>query len=386
MNRVTRILFSVILILFLLLLVCGCGRARSDVPVTPVQTTSEYERSQNNEPALDIEPVQDSGSAQDIGTVQGSGPTQDVLSVLDNEPVQDSEPTQDNESGHYSESAENSEVVRDSFQFLFFSDTQPDPEIGDYSGFGDLLKQALERGWAPDMVIFGGDTVNDGGDETEWHDFWQSVGTSLDGTSMAAVAGNHDSYALLAEQFDYPIEAPAGQGKGYFYSMSMGPVFFLMLDSNIMGAANQADIDWLENELQSEAARRADWIIAVMHHPMWPAADIPKDIQRADTMRKHFLPLFESFGVGLILCGHQHVYSRTLPMQGMTAASGGIGIVQIMAASGDKATYASSEQEFISVTAEAPNYVYIEADSNSLVITACNGENVVIDELLVSNK
>jgi hypothetical protein len=51
-------------------------------------------------------------------------------------------------------------------------------------------------------------------------------------------------------------------------------------------------------------------------------------------MRGHFLPLLEAYGVDLILCGHQHIYSRTLPMKGSEASSGGI--VQIMTASGGK--------------------------------------------------
>ena len=350
MTKLSRFIVILLFIQILLLPLCGCGRARSNGTVAPVQIINENEQS----------PSSDS--------------TQDTRFAQDNEP------------GRFSESAQSGGFVQDLYKYLFFSDTQPDPEIRDYSGFSDLLKQALVREEEPDMVIFGGDSVNDGGDEKEWYDFWQSVGTSLDGTVTATVAGNHDNYAMLAEQFDYPNEVPSGQGKGYFYSISMGPVFFLMLDSNIMGAANQADIDWLQSELQSEAARRSDWIIAVMHHPMWPVADIPKDIQRAETMREHFLPLFESFGVDLILCGHQHVYSRTLPMQGRTGANGGISIVQIMAASGDKATYAPGEQEYITATAAAPNYVYIEGGSKSLVITAYNGESVLIDELFVSNK
>ena len=267
---------------------------------------------------------------------------------------------------------------------LFVSDTQPDPENGDYTGFGELLSQALEMHESPDIVIFGGDTVNDGGDEAEWGEFRQIAGKWLDGLKTAAVAGNHDNYPLLSGQFDYPDKELEGRSDGYFYTLSMGPMFFIMLDSNIMGAANKANIEWLQSELQSEAALLAEWNIVVMHHPMWPVTDNAKDIQRAETMRENFLPLMEESNVSLILCGHQHVYSCTLPMHGDSAAEGKQGIVQIMAASGDKATYAVAGFGYIASSVPAPNYLLLTVDGENLTVTAFDGEGRVIDQVAIS--
>ena len=268
--------------------------------------------------------------------------------------------------------------------FLFFSDTQPNPETGDFSGLGKLMEQVALRHEAPDLVVFGGDTVNDGGDEAEWREFWMASGSWLKGLTTAAVAGNHDSYALLAEQFNYPDRAPATPYGGFFYTLSVGSVYFVMLDSNIMGAGNRSDVEWLQNALQGEAAGQSDWIIAVMHHPMWPVTDNPKDQQRAATMREHFMPLLEAYGVALILCGHQHVYARSRPMLGESESGDGRGIVQIMAASGDKVTYAQAERSYIAAGASAPNYLVLRADSESLCITAFDSEHAIIDEFTVS--
>jgi 3',5'-cyclic AMP phosphodiesterase CpdA len=160
-------------------------------------------------------------------------------------------------------------------------------------------------------------------------------------------------------------------------------VFLVMLDSNIMGAANQRDIDWLRNELQSEYALRANWRVAVMHHPMWPAASIPRDIMRAETMREFFLPVLEEYGVELILCGHQHVYSRSAPMRGDDAAVDGQGIVQIMAASGDKASYALSESGYIVASASAPCYLHLLADGETITITSFNAGHEEIDSITI---
>ncbi|MCL2125762.1 MAG: metallophosphoesterase [Oscillospiraceae bacterium] len=322
--------------------------------------------------------------------------------------------------------------------FLFFSDTQPDPETGDFNGFGELLELALASVPIPDAVIFGGDTVNDGGDVEEWQRFWQAAGGRLDGLATAAVAGNHDNYPLLAEQFDYPSQAPGRQDNGFFYTLSLGPIFFIMLDSNAMGAANADDIEWLRGVLESNAARESDWIVAVMHHPMWPVADNPKDAQRAEAMREHFLPLLENAGVSLILCGHQHTYARSMPMagdnnlgaeggngnggvssatsangEGSGEANGGdatsangegsgagsdasaanvggsdaasVGIVQIMAASGDKATYSMAGYDYVDVGFPASNFVVLTASRDSLAVIAYDAANNEIDRFVLGD-
>ena len=263
--------------------------------------------------------------------------------------------------------------------FLFFSDTQADPETGDYSAFGELLSLAVKREETPGLILFGGDTVNDGGDASEWRDFWDAASAPLSGLITAAAAGNHDNYPLLTEQFDYPTHAPAEQGGGYFYSFTEGIVHFLMLDSNIMGAAREAEIIWMTSDLQNKSAAQATWRVAVMHHPMWPVNANPKDEARAQTMREHFLPAMEAYAVDLILCGHQHVYARSLPMKGDAVSPDGKGITQVMAASGGKGSYTANITDFLELNGSAPNYLLIEADYESLNITAFNGENEPMD-------
>ena len=241
------------------------------------------------------------------------------------------------------------------FAFLFLSDTQADPETGDYSGAGELLKQAVS-GVKPELILFGGDTVDDGGDPDEWAAFWEAAAPCTDGIMTAAAAGNHDNYPVLKKQFDYPKE-----DDGFFYSFDKGGIHFTVLDSNIMGAADAKDIEWVRNDLDSEAARLAGWRIAVMHHPMWPPVGTAPNVQRAETMQEHFLPVLEAGGVDLILCGHQHVYARS------TSASS---IAQIVASSGDKDPYSANILEFVDFSEVKQNYIRMTADKEKLSITA----------------
>ena len=123
----------------------------------------------------------------------------------------------------------------------------------------------------------------------------------------------------------------------------------------------------------------------------------------------------ETGGVDMILCGHQHAYSRSLPMRADTEASDNIGkaasddndkaasvnndkaapaknskaapgdkgIVQIMAASGGKESYARGPFDYMATVSDAPNYVLLNADESSLRITAYNGAGERIDAYVI---
>jgi len=265
------------------------------------------------------------------------------------------------------------------FSFIFMSDTQADPEAGDYTALGGLFELALSHESEPKLLILGGDNVNDGASSDEWSAFWSAAGDCLDDVLIASVAGNHDNKSLLAEQFDYPDKAPVSATEGFFYSFTESNVLFVMLDSNMMGAGNAADAKWLEELLSSEAAANADWIIAVSHHPFFPIAEIPKDSQRAQTMGETFLPLMEESRVDLLLCGHQHMYSRTKPMSSSGISEGGL--VQIMTASGAKGNYTPGSSEYVEITAETPAYLIVEIRGEAMAITAYNGAGAPFDSV-----
>jgi len=219
-------------------------------------------------------------------------------------------------------------------------------------------------------LVLGGDTVNDDADEDEWRDFKQAAGSSLNEMLVAAAAGNHDNSKHLAGRFDWPVAAPETPYQGYFYSFDMSGVHFIIMDSNIMGAAKEEDIAWLEADLSGDAAVKADWRVAVCHHPFWPVAEIPKDINRAQTIRENFLPLLEEYSVDILLVGHQNIYSRCAPEQGP---------VQVMVASGGKKSYTPVERPYLVIADDAPNYALVSVTNSELVVNAYDAFGSVID-------
>jgi 3',5'-cyclic AMP phosphodiesterase CpdA len=73
---------------------------------------------------------------------------------------------------------------------------------------------------------------------------------------------------------------------------------------------------WLRRELGSAAARRADFRVVVLHHPVFsqgeniePRFGEPLEY-REDYLARDLAPLFSRYGVDLVFNGHDHVHAR----------------------------------------------------------------------------
>jgi 3',5'-cyclic AMP phosphodiesterase CpdA len=68
---------------------------------------------------------------------------------------------------------------------------------------------------------------------------------------------------------------------------------------------------WLENKLQASTAK---WKIAYFHHPLYTAARYHgPDVD----LRTRLMPLFTKYGVNAVFYGHEHVYERIKPQNGI---------------------------------------------------------------------
>jgi Calcineurin-like phosphoesterase/Purple acid Phosphatase, N-terminal domain len=86
-------------------------------------------------------------------------------------------------------------------------------------------------------------------------------------------------------------------------------------DPYISGYSGGAQKAWLERTLRAADADRAiDWIIVCMHQVAMSSAHF----NGGDLgIRQEFLPLFDRYGVDLVVAGHEHHFERTFPVQGV---------------------------------------------------------------------
>jgi hypothetical protein len=83
----------------------------------------------------------------------------------------------------------------------------------------------------------------------------------------------------------------------------------------IHGYSQGAQTRWLESTLEAASRDRTiDWIIVQMHQD---ALSSSKNGNGSDKgIREAWLPLFDRYGVDLVLCGHDHDYERSWPVRG----------------------------------------------------------------------
>jgi calcineurin-like phosphoesterase family protein/purple acid phosphatase-like protein len=145
--------------------------------------------------------------------------------------------------------------------------------------------------------------------------------------------GNHEAFSSNAltetgpyfDMFSLPRAGEAGgvpSGTEAYYSFDYANIHFIVLDSHFSNNAPGSPMMlWLEADLQ---ATTANWVVAFWHHPPYSKGALhDSDVEgREINMRANVLPLLESYGVDLVLCGHSHDYERSYLLDGHYGLSG----------------------------------------------------------------
>lgn len=191
---------------------------------------------------------------------------------------------------------------------------------------------------APLLHLFNGDLcyANLAEDRVRtWQDFWNNNTRSARNRPWMPCAGNHENelgngpIGYRAYQTYFSVPDAGGQTdvtRGLWYAFTVGSVRFLSLNNDdiclqdggnsyVRGYSHGAQKKWLENELaRARGDRGIDWIVVCMHQV---AISTANNFNGADLgIRREWLPLFDRYGVDLVVCGHEHHYERTLPIRG----------------------------------------------------------------------
>jgi predicted MPP superfamily phosphohydrolase len=124
------------------------------------------------------------------------------------------------------------------------------------------------------------------------------------GVTFYASLGNHDA----REQRNYKLFNMNGK-LYYSFKAPKQNVRFFMLESSYM---DPEQVKWTENELKTSGE---DWKIVVFHHPLYSSSATHGSSM---SLRATLEPMFVKYGVSVVLTGHDHVYERVKPQQGIT--------------------------------------------------------------------
>jgi 3',5'-cyclic AMP phosphodiesterase CpdA len=171
-----------------------------------------------------------------------------------------------------------------------------------------------------------------------WRDFWANNSRSARNRPWMPAPGNHENelgngpIGYRAYQTYFSLPAAAGQTdltRGLWYAFTAGSMRVISIanddivyqdsgNSYVRGYSAGAQKAWLEREL---AAARADigidWVVVCMHQVAISTADMFNGADLA--IRQEWLPLFDTYGVDLVVCGHEHHYERSHPIRGRQA-------------------------------------------------------------------
>ena len=183
---------------------------------------------------------------------------------------------------------------------------------GDVGYANDRIERTVDammdasRGDPYDALVLLGDNVYPSGDPARLPaTVFGPFAPVLDsGARLLAILGNHDVKDGHAGGQVAALGMP-----GRWYSVQLGDLTFVALDSNDTNNAEQRA--WLEETLVAAATT---WKVVALHHPPYSAGYQGPSIEA----RRAFAPLFERYGVQLVLSGHEHDYQRTVAVNGVT--------------------------------------------------------------------
>ncbi len=187
----------------------------------------------------------------------------------------------------------------------------------------DVARAMLGR--APELFLALGDNAYESGTEAEiQNNLFVPMAPLLAQVPFFAVPGNHEYVTNRGQPYFDNLYLPTSPSGGeHYYSFDWGFVHFVAIDSNCaIGLASAdrctlaAQKRWVQEDL---AASTAPWKVVFFHHPPWSSGEHGSQL----LMRREFGPLFEKYGVDLVLTGHDHDYERTRPMLGNAEAPSG---------------------------------------------------------------
>ncbi len=221
------------------------------------------------------------------------------------------------------------------FQFVYLGDPQNDIQ----SICSRVFRLAYQTAPQARFWLMTGDLVNRGDNDSLWGELWDAWGWIARVTPMLLLPGNHEYHKQLTgaattryltplwrHQFALPANSPQGLEEQAYY-VDCQDARLITLNGN---EGLEAQADWLTRVLQDNPNR---WTIVAIHQPIYSSGKDRDNVH----LQQLFLPIFDKYGIDLVLQGHDHCYSRSYKLRGSkVVADDSSGTVYVVSVSGPK--------------------------------------------------
>ncbi|WP_297011197.1 metallophosphoesterase family protein [uncultured Dialister sp.] len=283
------------------------------------------------------------------------------------------------------------------FKVIVTSDSQS----SDYSDWKNLIRHAADDHQDAAFMIALGDLVDNGDDEYQWQTWFDSTKDILSRIPVAPALGNHEAYSLdwkehMPDRYLTHFNLPDNGNrdfKNHYYSFDWGDVHFTVLDTSLneekewMPDLYEKEKVWLEKDLRETKKK---WKVVLMHKD-------PLQYGFADESRPHreegfseegqyFMPVFDKYGVDLVLSAHLHTYRDRGHIYDFKRSDKGP-VYVIDGLSGNvryPGLWKKHElDEYVAPQPETDNYSILEASEDKLVLIGYLPDGTKLHETVV---
>jgi hypothetical protein len=242
--------------------------------------------------------------------------------------------------------------------------------FGDSGGGGGDQRALLERMHEVpyELIIHTGDLAYDAGSvkqfETTVFNVYADIFRSI---PIFPAAGNHEYRTLRGAPFRTVFALPNGDGDEKWYSYDWGRIHFAVIDTE---ASYSEQARWLAQDLEKSTL---PWKIVYMHRPPYSSGYHGSDMK----LRRALAPVFEKYGVQLVIAGHDHNYERMKPQNG---------VAYVVTGGGGVGTRPVGRSDFTAHSDQVIHFLQIEVGIDDLEIHAIDANGREFDSTVITRQ
>jgi predicted phosphodiesterase len=219
-------------------------------------------------------------------------------------------------------------------------------------------------------------------------DCWVNIINSV-GKAFKITFGNHDTEGQLLKAYmdKFKLEKE-------YYSFNYRNAHFIALSTELDEGGEIEQLKFLKSDLLiTKANKNTDWIIVFFHRPFYSADD--SDITN---MRRTYHPVFDKFGVDLVLQGHSHNYQRSYPLYHNDARYSEpiisdkeqfqyhdpLGTIFLIVGTGGESVQSLNKKSFLASTYEGYGCINVEIKGKSMNVEYYSDTNNAIDKFSIT--
>jgi len=248
------------------------------------------------------------------------------------------------------------------FGFFILGDTQTDPAVS-----RQIAERMLKTDPSASFALHMGDLTGNGDELETWErEWWDPMGDFILYLPVYPVMGNHDGDASYYLRYFGALGDNSTN-----YSFSWGSVQFIMLDVTGTLDENSETITWLKQEL--EEIRDADFTVVCHHMP--PYLSTAADDTGTGERQEILVPIYERYGVALVLSGDMHGYQHHFKNNIHYVISAGGG--------GRLYDYGLPLEGMTLQLYKAHNFSRCRVEGTSMRITTCDSAGSILDDFTI---